>query len=238
MGQLDFSKVDDLFDKPTAEKFIQRRKERGLLITVEDGEQRIDLGDHQAVIQRLTWKEIQPCGHVGVDRRCESRIAGLQDKLQDHMKTAEKIWSTEIEGACAEKAVSKFRGLEWDETVGKFQRGGDVGNWTQVRHTLDNQGSLKYRSWTCENKPYVCVTGELGWYLLHGWIWGFKAKQRPVSWPTNNPAWVVFQKDLEPMDTLPPEPEFEVGKKVSDELLCRIMNWSPEYLAEEKRWDH
>jgi len=74
-------------------------------------------------------------------------------------------------------------------------------------------------------KPWVLVTGCLGWYLIHGWLWGFEAKEKDEEgkdkWgaflDSKSPAWGVPQEHLHPMETLPDEPAHEVGVEVKEE---------------------
>ncbi len=225
------NKIDDFFKPETAEKFIERQKRRGFLIVAEDGKQKLKMPDgHGAWVQPLDPYQMMEGGHCGINRWGHSRLDNLTDRLQGDLKDDPmKKWGIEVESACAEKAVSVFTDRDWNSSPNKFQRGGDVGNWTQVRWCPHNDRGLIYRPRNPINKPYVCVTGSMGWYLIHGWVWGFKAIQRPQTWADSpNPAWVVDQDQLQPMETLPPEPGYEVKKDVSDAELRAIMGWSEE----------
>ena len=210
-----------IFDIETCEDFI---KKKGFLVVQEDsGGMRLVLPTHEAHIQRVPWGLMMEGGFCGVRRRCQSRIDGLKDRLQKGIE----VWQTEVESACAEIAVGLFTGLDWECAVGKFKRGGDIGNWTQVRWSPNNKSDLIIRPSDEKmiRKPWVCVTGCLSWYLIHGWFWGHEAKEtredgkfRWGAWEDSpNPAWAVPQEHLHPMETLPTEPTHEVGVEVIEE---------------------
>ena len=160
--------------------------------------------------------------HCGCDRRVDSRIQGFKDRLP---KSADK-WDTDVEGACAEIACSLFTGLDWECASGKLKRGGDIGNWTQVRHSPNNISDLiiRPRDEKMIRKPWVLVTGGDSWYLIHGWLWGYEAKEKKENgtdrWgaflDSKTPAWGVPQGHLHPMETLPTEPAHEVGEEVRE----------------------
>jgi len=208
------------FDVETCEDFI---KKKGFKVIEEDGGgMRLVLPNHQAHIQRVPWELMMEGGFCGVRRRCQSRIDRLTDRLQKGIE----VWQTEVEGACAEIAVGLFTGLEWKCDEGKFKRGGDIGNWTQVRWSSNNKSDLIIRPSDEKmiRKPWVCVTGCLSWYLIHGWLWGYEAKEKKENgqdrWgaflDSKTPAWGVPQGHLHPMETLPTEPAHEVGEEVRE----------------------
>ena len=209
------------FETETCEDFI-KKKEGFLSIREDTGAMRLVLPTHEAHIQRVPWELMRDGGHCGIDRRCDSRIAGFKDRLQQGVK----IWETEVESSCGEIAVGLFTGLEWECASGKLKRGGDVGNWTQVRHSLNNKSDLIIRPADEKmiRKPWVLVTGCLSWYLIHGWLWGYEAKEKDEEGKdkfgafldTKSPAWGVPQGLLHPMETLPTEPAHEVGVEVKE----------------------
>jgi len=209
-----------MFDAETCEDFI--KKKSGFLMRTQDGGQTLVLPTHVAHIQRVPWEQMRDGGHCGVDRRCQSRIDGLKDRLQRGVE----VWQTEVESSCGEIAVGLFTGLEWECAVGKFKRGGDIGNWTQVRHSVNNRSDLIIRPNDEKSirKPWVLVTGCLSWYLIHGWLWGYEATEKredgSFKWgawqDTDSPAWTVPQEHLHPMETLPTEPAHEVGEEVKE----------------------
>jgi len=220
------------FDTETCEDFI-KKKEGFLTIREDTGAMRLVLPTHEAHIQRVPWERMRVGSHCGCDRRVDSRIKGFKDRLH---KSADK-WDIDVEGACAEIACSLFTGLDWECAVGKLKRGGDIGNWTQVRHSPNNRSDLIIRPGDSKmlRKPWVLVTGMDSWYLIHGWLWGYEAKEKkdgtvnsaavvPTSedrWgaflDSKSPAWGVPQEHLHPMETLPTEPDHEVGEEVKVE---------------------
>ncbi len=193
--------------------------------------------DHDSFIKRLNPTQIQYGLVVGAWRQGQSRIADLTDRLHGKMRSPEKKHSTEAESSCSEIAVGYFMGVTWDAVINKFKLGGDVGRWTQVRHSFRLTSGLHFRPHDekSKNKPYVSVSGCMGTYLIHGWEWGFKAMQRPQSYAdTNRPAWVVPYSELRHMDTHPGEPDHEIGVVVTDQKLMEIMGWSEEDFEQVK----
>ena len=210
------------FDLETCEDFI-KKKGGFMVVDEENGGRKLVLSNHDAHIQRVPWDLMMEGGFCGVRRRCQSRLDGFKDRLQRGVE----VWQTEIESACGEIAVGRFTGLDWECSVGKLKRGGDVGNWTQVRWSINNTSELIIRPADEKmiRKPWVLVTGCLGWYLIHGWLWGYEAKEKKEdgrfrwgAWEDSpNPAWAVPQEYLHPMNTLPTEPSHEVGEEVIEE---------------------
>ena len=167
---------------------------------------------------------------IAVMRQCQSRILGVKDQLTGIMLSPEKKHSCEAESCCSEIAVAQWMGIDWGAVVNKWKKGGDVGNWTQVRHSFRPNPGLHLREGdkVSKNKPYVAVTGCMGVYLIHGWEWGFKALQREEMYKGNHAAHVVPYAQLRSMRDIPGEPPEEVGREVTDGQLKQIMGWTEE----------
>jgi len=224
-GENLFNEWDPLTE-PTRE-VIKRHKKR--LRKDSEGKWRFDHGTWESYVEEISWTKMQNGMIIAVMRQCQSRIIKIEDHLSGYMLSPEKKHSTEAEGCCSEIAVAQFMGVEWGAVVNKFKRGGDVGNWTQVRHSFRlNPGlHLRQSDLKSKNKPYVSITGCMGVYLIHGWEWGFKALQRPTIYE-DRPAHVVPYHELRSMDTIPGEPDEEVGSEVSAARLKEIMGWTEE----------
>jgi len=228
--------INEMFQKQTAEELIRQRIEDGFLYALENGRQYIVRDGIKSMVHRLSWGDVYKAGKCGIKTRTHSREKNYKCKLSPIQQRPENIWSIEVEPRCAELAVARFLDLPWHCHVDKFNHGGDVGEWTQVRHSFDNDNGLKHRESNSVNKPYVQVSGGNGWFLIHGWEWGWKCRHRPTTFPVN-PCWIVPLKDLRPMDEFPPEPDFKIGKDITDERLCEFMGWTPEQWQDMTRYD-
>lgn len=224
MGEL-FSEWEP-FTEPTRD-VIHRNKNR--IRKDSQGRWRFNHGSWESWIEKISWDKMQHGMIIGAMRQCQSRILGIEDHLNGTMLSPEKKHSTEAEGCCSEVALAQWMGIEWGAVVNKFKKGGDVGNWTQVRHSFRPNPGLHLRRTDLKsrNKPYVSVTGCLGVYLIHGWEWGFKALKRPTIYD-DHPAHVVPYPELRSMRDIPGEPEKEVQGEVTDQQLMQIMGWSEE----------
>ncbi len=237
MVDVNFSDVPDIgvdlfsdwlpYTEPTGD-VIKRHK--GRLRKDSQGKWRFNHDGWESWVQKIHRDSMQHGMIIAMMRQSQSRILNIKDKLTGIMLSPEKKHSTEVESCCSEIAVAQWMGLEWGAVVNKFKKGGDVGNWTQVRNSLRPNPGLHLREGdkVSRNKPYVAVTGCMGVYLIHGWEWGFKALQREEMYKGKNPAHVVPYSQLRSMRDIPPEPPEEVGREVSDSQLKQIMGWTDE----------
>lgn len=140
----------------------------------------------------LTPEEMLSAVIVGARRLIVSNqhhlanVAGCQRK-----------WDDEIEGAMAEAALAREKGLFFDPRVGRYHAK-DVGAY-HVRHTTLSDGSLIIREKDPEGL-YVLVTGSFGSYRIVGGIESGKARQlhQYRKSPNGRPAaWFIPQSELE-----------------------------------------
>jgi len=219
--------VDEMFLKQTAEELIRQQIRDGFLYTLDNGKQWISRNGVTSMVERLSWRDVNRAGKCGIDTRTHSREKKYKCKLNKVQQRPENIWGIEVEPRCAELAVANFLGIDWHCHVDKFMQGGDVGKWTQVRHSFNNDNGLKVRPGNPLNKPYVQVSGGNSWYLIHGWEWGWKVTHRPQAFAdTSTPCWFCDQKDLQPMSDFPGEPDFDVEEEVPDDQLCEFIGWT------------
>ena len=79
----------------------------------------------------------------------------------------EQGWTTMIEGALSEYALSKYLNLHWEGTGVRGE--GDVGI-EEARVTSINHGSLVIRKWDKPNRRYWLLTGSNGIYIVRGFF--------------------------------------------------------------------
>lgn len=137
----------------------------------------------------LTLPEIEMALAVGRLRRVSSLQAG---HVNAHGYDGVNGWDVDIEGAAAEMAYCKSRGLYFPGVVGNY-KGADVGDKVQVRHTVLESGCLILRENDSDNHYYVLVVGKIPQFTIVGWICG-KDGKKPEWWkaPNGRPgAWFV-----------------------------------------------
>jgi hypothetical protein len=101
-----------------------------------------------------------------------------------------KGWEVNIEGACGEIVVAKWRGEYWEGSVDQFE-GGDVGK-LQVKTTKHPEGCLLLRENAKDGEIFYLLTGEAPRFVIRGWAYGWEVKQdkywrelkngRPGAW--------------------------------------------------------
>lgn len=145
---------------------------------------------------RLTAEELQQVAFIGAQRRIRALANG---RVHRHGYDGADNWSVHIEAAGAEMALAKARDRFWADSAAPDYHG-DVGQRTQIRHTLRRNGSLIVHPDDPDDYALILVTGEAPDYLLPGWIWGREAK-RDEWWRTDTgrPAFFVPQAALRPI---------------------------------------
>ena len=90
---------------------------------------------------RLSEEEMEIAAQVGSRRRIRAQVYGWNDK---HGYDGSKGWDVDIEGAAAEEAFCRYRGLYWGGHIDTF-KAADVGDNIQVRCTELEDGCLILR---------------------------------------------------------------------------------------------
>lgn len=135
----------------------------------------------------LTTMELWSGAIVGLARRLSSIQKGIDNK-----KHAEQSdWSIDIDGACAEIAVAKYRGLYWTPTNGTFKLP-DLGD-LQIRSTSHLSGHLIVRPNDTKNERFILVRTAPPSFTICGWYWASDAKADRY-WRQD--SWWVPQSDL------------------------------------------
>jgi hypothetical protein len=144
---------------------------------------------------RLDSGEIKLAAYVGMMKRAGSMAAGLRDRHGLDANACGGIgWTLDIEGAAAELAFAKSRGLYWpalcDDPAGLP---GDVGI-AEVRQSADPEAHLILHESDHDERPYVLVIGQIPEFRIVGWIRGAEGK-RPQFWRTHTgrPAFFIPQ---------------------------------------------
>jgi hypothetical protein len=88
-------------------------------------------------------------------------------------------WVENIDGMAAEAAYCEFRGIEWEDRVGDFERP-DVGEKTEIRSTRWSHGRLILNDKTKDDRFYVLVRQHTEFEIV-GWIRGDLGKQVAVT---------------------------------------------------------
>lgn len=141
----------------------------------------------------LTPAEIQMAAFVGIQRTVQC-IQGTGVNHRYGAKDTE-AWQRSIEGALGECALAKHLDHFWSKgTPGAT----DVGPH-DVRATHHVNGKLIVHPTDDDNRRYYLLTGILGKYTIHGYMYGKDAKQNKY-WAdpqgTGRPAYFVPQSDL------------------------------------------
>ena len=149
----------------------------------------------------LTMHELMEAATCGVLRR----ITSIRDRRDKNLHARVSDWTTDIDGACAEKAVAKWRGVYWDGGVGTFKAADLPG--LHVRSTPHRGGHLIVRP-NDDYSPdalFVLVITAAPLFLLAGWQHCSYAKREQFWRAGRNgeaAAWWVPQAMLFPMEEL------------------------------------
>jgi len=145
-----------------------------------------------SILVELTPAEIQMAALVGTQRTVQCLQNGSKHRYGAKDTEA---WQMSIEGAMGECALAKHLGIFWSKGLPGAT---DVGPH-DVRQTPLAYGKLIVHPTDDDNRRYYLVTGLLGKYVIHGYMYGHQAKQQKYwSDPqkTNRFAYFVPQSDL------------------------------------------
>ena len=174
----------------------KQRKDNGIGMNIQlNGDDSAEIGMSEGIIDvKLTVMEAQDGARTGCARRIESMDSKRKQPLGYDTSDA---WRNDIEGACAEFAYCKARGIHWSRSVNTF-KDADCGHLTQVRWTHHINGSLIVRDGDPDDHCYVLVVGACPSYRIIGWIKGEDAKKNDyIKSPGElEPAYFVPQNKL------------------------------------------
>lgn len=123
----------------------------------------------------LSPSEIQIALLVGGIRQTESMRRNRKD-AHGYKSASASVLDIHVEGAAAEMAYCKARGVYWGAGVNTF-KAADVGNKVQVRSTKLRNGCLIVREDDHDDHYYVLVVGQIPSFEVVGWILGRDAKR-------------------------------------------------------------
>lgn len=137
---------------------------------------------------RLTLEELLMAAQAGVIRR----ISSIKEGYNKNKHAEKSDWSTDIDGAAAEMAFSKFWGIYWNGSNRSF-KSPDVGNW-RIRSTTHRGGCLIIRPNDEDiNRKYVMIITDAPMFYIVGHMTPAQARQDKY-W--RGDSWWVPQKDL------------------------------------------
>jgi len=149
----------------------------------------------------LSIEEIKKGGEAGLVRQ----ITAINNN-SEHTYKQEKSWGdwgNNIEGALGELAVATYLGIDWDSEANRKGMP-DVGQYEVRTHPLYKY-KMVIRSSDKDRSIFVLVTGQLGEYVLHGWILAKDAKKKEYLWqpdPKRPASYFVPQNKLHDMKEL------------------------------------
>ncbi len=153
---------------------------------------------------RLSWFEVYSAASQGLMRRIEALKSGYD---RDPVRGAAHAWGIDIEGACAEMAVAKMLNEYWWSIGGPKRVPCDVGHGREVRQTPHESGRLIVYEKDIDHHVFFLVTGVIPEFRVVGWLVGAEAKKKKFfDKKAAIPAFFVPQRELHPMDKLPPPP--------------------------------
>lgn len=166
---------------------------------------------------RLTPEQVAYATRIGRQRHELHDATGRTDPLVDTARTGLDI---DVQGACAEMAVSVALHRPWD---GAFQKLAEWRVWRRLGHDVDGlqvrctnyaTGGLCVHK-TDPDQPFILVLDrDAPEYVLAGWVMGSFAKQ-DMYWDetlmSKRPCFLVPQVDLRSCAELAREPERAAG---------------------------
>jgi len=125
---------------------------------------------------RLSHPELYIGSQVGTMRRTASMQNGNDKNKHAHKSD----WLTDIHGACAEMAASKYLGIYWEPRVATRRnptyKDPDLCNGMEVRATAHPQGHLIIRPNDVFERTFILVICEPPIFRLVGTLIGIEAR--------------------------------------------------------------
>lgn len=156
------------------------------------------------MIVALTGHDLELARRVARERTADSRRAGFRTK---GLQPSDRVASDDMIGAAGELAVCRFLGVEWQTELRRF-RLADVRSDIEVRATRVGHGGLVVYLDDPPGKRYLLAVADLPAVRLVGWLPGDVAKDRKWlrRWNRGNTTYLIPQRDLRPVSTLPGAP--------------------------------
>lgn len=147
----------------------------------------------------LAMDEMLEGAYEGARRRVRAICFGRRDK---NGHTPADGWATDIEAACAERAVAKWKGVPW-APEDRLDHAGDVGPY-HVRHTTLLRGGLLLQETDPPRGIFILVVGTAPELRIVGWLHAREGKV-PRYWGAHlpSPCWLVPASELHPLHLLP-----------------------------------
>ena len=148
----------------------------------------------------LTTSELVLATEVGGKRQLRALLAGRPNA---HGFNGDG-WEAHVMGAIGECVVAKYLGCYWSGAGLLLATDDDV-RGVQVRYRSSEAYDLLVWRSDDPGRIYVLVTGGPSRFTIHGWVYGWEAKQdRYLQQVTARPAsYFVPQADLHPIDAWP-----------------------------------
>lgn len=140
---------------------------------MDDATERVGEEQVKDVAVSLDGKQMKRACLVGAKRQIQCLEEGRRDSYGFN---GNKGLELHVEGAAGELAVSVALGLPWDESVGTFKSGPDVGESVQVRTRSRHDYELLVRPDDPEDSIFVLVTGISPELTVRGWMIGKDCK--------------------------------------------------------------
>lgn len=152
----------------------------------------------------LTANEVLVAGYVGMRRAADAYFKNRKVGFKEFYLG--ELWSSHIESAHAETAVSKYLGKYWGYGVNTFDvpdiEGTDIEvRWSRHTHDKPSKG-CKVKAQEADSKIIVAVTGRCPNYEIMGWCEPSYAKRPRMYCAEFPPCYFVPFDELRPMDEL------------------------------------
>lgn len=113
--------------------------------------------------------------HLAASHGLMRRFIKHKGLIKDRMQKEQSSWDNEIEGACAELALCRYRGIFWSG-ASKF-KGKDAGD-VEVRWTKHiGTGGLIVYPHDEDGAVFILMDGFAPTYNIIGWLRGIEAKK-------------------------------------------------------------
>tara|TARA_Y100000310_G_scaffold130328_2_gene129520 strand:+ start:3873 stop:4388 length:516 start_codon:yes stop_codon:yes gene_type:complete len=145
-------------------------------------------------VVKLESGEVEMAVSVG----CRRRIKAIEGGFSGKAGVGPGTWDMDVEGAAAELAFCKDRGVYWPGSLDSF-KAPDAGGKFQIRQSKYKTGKLIVRPKDRPGDTYVLVTGRIPTFYVCGYIDGVSAMQEGFWQDLKNgrpPMWFVPQRAL------------------------------------------